>query len=499
MRGEAVDRLELRMRRILLALGIKPETPLALAFSGGLDSVVLLNLLVRCGLRNIRAVHVCHNIRPADELAREKVLIKETCMKMHVNLTIVNVKEGAIDQYASKARCGIEAAARHFRYRALVRSAQRFGIRTVVTAHHADDQVETFLLGMVRGGSLRALSGIEPVRMLSASHGIYIVRPLLSFERVELLQYAMRKGIVWSEDSTNADTAFMRNKIRHVLIPLLNAEFPSWKTSVLSYVEQIREEHEFVERSAQKILHRLLAQVEGEELLDIELLKKERRLMRLAVIKLYLARLGGGIAASREAVEELDQAISSNKKRIEAGGFEFDLAEGFLKFCGKTRGSSAQAVRAISPLLDSYEKDQYFLMVPAAGTYRCGPYIIQISEYEHGSTLHDAPPPTANSLVCAFFPFILRNRRAGDTILGPAGQKAVDTYLKEIKIAARLRHEVPVIEDKDGIAAVIPSAFGNVASARPLLRDPALCQNKKMKYILLSMKGDSTINVRSKR
>lgn len=499
MQDKAVDRLELRIRRILPALGIEQGTPVALAFSGGLDSVVLLNLLVRCGLRNIRAVHVCHNIRPVDELEREKALIKETCKKMHVNLTIVNIRKGTIEQYATKNRCGVEAAARHFRYGALVRSAQRFGIGFVATAHHADDQVETFLLGIVRGGSLRALSGIEPIRMLSASKGIRVVRPLLGFERAELLQYAMRKKIAWSEDSTNADTAFMRNKIRHVLIPFLNAEFPSWKTAVLSYVEQIRKEHEFIESSAREILHRLLVQTDGREVLEIELLKKEKRLMRLAVLKLYLARLGAGIAANREAAEELDHALSNNKKQATAGGFEFDIAEGYLKFRGKARASSALPSRAISPLLDSYEKDQYFLLVHGAGTYRCGPYVFQISEYAHGSTLQGSQQRIADSLACVSFPFIVRNRRAGDTVLGSAGLKAVDAYLKEIKIAAKLRHEIPIIEDAQGIAAVIPSAFDTTVSARPLLRDPALCQNKKMKYILLSMKGDSTIDVRSKR
>jgi tRNA(Ile)-lysidine synthase len=95
---------------------------------------------------------------------------------MRVRLTRVYIREGAIAEYAKQARCGIEAAARRFRYHALARTAQRWNISTIITAHHADDQIETFLMRLLRGGNLGALAGISPSRAIDKTSGVRVVR-----------------------------------------------------------------------------------------------------------------------------------------------------------------------------------------------------------------------------------------------------------------------------------------------------------------------------------
>jgi len=156
-------------RKFLLDKHVDFHKPLAI-LSGGLDSSVLLYILVRIfDHDNIRAIHVCHNIRSKEELERERIFLQKTCKAYSIPITIVNIRQGAISEYAHRKNCGIEAAARHYRYHALVRTAQRFGISTIVTAHQADDQAETFLLRLVRGGRLETLGGISASRLVDST------------------------------------------------------------------------------------------------------------------------------------------------------------------------------------------------------------------------------------------------------------------------------------------------------------------------------------------
>jgi tRNA(Ile)-lysidine synthase len=148
-----------------------------------------------------------------------------------VNCFVESIPPGKIASYARDKGLGIEAAARFFRLRALFHHARNLGCGTrILIAHTKDDMLEMALMRVLRG------SGPQGLAAMPISRG-RILRPLLSVSRAEILEYLESKNVPWREDSTNTDVAFLRNRIRHKLVPLLNESFPTWKTALAAMVE----------------------------------------------------------------------------------------------------------------------------------------------------------------------------------------------------------------------------------------------------------------------
>lgn len=201
-----------------------------MALSGGLDSVVLLHLLVRAGKRAgfvPEALHIHHGLSPrADDWAD---FCQNYCDMLGVGLETVKV-------CVEKNGLGIEAAARQKRYAAFAEK----GFDVLALAHHRDDQIETFMLAVARGGGLRALAAMPAVRPFG-ENGI-IWRPLLPFSRQDVQDYAKKHGLPNIEDESNSDTAYLRNRFRHRILPELSAQIPHFGRHVLNNVRALQED-----------------------------------------------------------------------------------------------------------------------------------------------------------------------------------------------------------------------------------------------------------------
>lgn len=197
--------------------------------SGGLDSVVLLHLMLRLkSVENfeLKAVHVHHGLSPnADSWAD---FCQEYCSKLDIPLRIVRVK-------VDKGKKGIEAAAREARYRVFSDGL----CDAVALAHHADDQIETFMLGMLRGGGLRALAGMPEVRYIGKTA---VWRPLLPFGRDVLAHYADAFGLAHIEDESNGDTRFLRNWLRHEAVPLFRNRVSGFDGHIRACMDRLRDD-----------------------------------------------------------------------------------------------------------------------------------------------------------------------------------------------------------------------------------------------------------------
>jgi tRNA(Ile)-lysidine synthase len=154
---------------------------------------------------------------------------------------IVSIKPGKIEAAAKGRGIGIEAAARHYRRRAWFREAARLEAQRpeaescalpvrILTAHTADDMLETVLMRILRG------SGPSGLAAMPVSRG-RILRPLISLSRRDVLGYLNEQNISWRDDSTNTDRQFLRNRIRHCLIPLFEESFPQWRAGVTALAE----------------------------------------------------------------------------------------------------------------------------------------------------------------------------------------------------------------------------------------------------------------------
>ncbi|SEA93777.1 tRNA lysidine(34) synthetase TilS [Alkalimonas amylolytica] len=191
-----------------------------LALSGGLDSMVLLELLHRLSARapwQLSAVHVHHGLQPqADEWLQ---FCQRACAKKSVLF--------AYHHLALDGRHNLEARARDARYQQLAQHCAEPG-SVLLTAHHADDQLETLLLALKRGSGLTGLSGMASSRPFAAG---LLVRPLLTHSRVELEQFADFHQLHWVEDPSNQDPRFDRNFLRQQVLPLLAERWPGFSHS----------------------------------------------------------------------------------------------------------------------------------------------------------------------------------------------------------------------------------------------------------------------------
>ncbi len=223
-----VDVTPLALTRTFLASRLPGGGTICLGLSGGLDSTVLLHILVdlRAELSlNLSAVHVHHGLSPnADTWA---AYCRRLCQTAQVPLDIEEVA-------VVPAGKGIEAAARQARYAVFARRP----VDAVLLAHHLDDQVETFFMRLLRGAGARGLSGMaEDVEW----RGRRILRPLLDVSRADLEAYARDHGIDPVHDESNLDTHLTRNFLRLEWLPAVEARFPAYRRTVRRTMEHLRE------------------------------------------------------------------------------------------------------------------------------------------------------------------------------------------------------------------------------------------------------------------
>jgi tRNA(Ile)-lysidine synthase len=207
----------------------------------------------------LRCIHIEHGIRPPAESRGDAEFVRSLCKQFHIPCRVVSIAPGKIASLAQNRGIGIEAAARLYRHRAWLREARRLKFLSAVlpvtlstaqsvrilTAHTEDDMLETALMRIFRG------AGPSGLAAMPASRGL-LLRPLITLSRHDVLDYLADKNITWREDSTNTDTQFLRNRVRHCLIPQLNEHFPQWRTTLTALAETQSLTAEFINDEASR-------------------------------------------------------------------------------------------------------------------------------------------------------------------------------------------------------------------------------------------------------
>lgn len=190
--------------------------------SGGRDSVALLDALLAAGFENLVVCHLDHGLRGRS--SRADATFVEKLAKSH-GLKFVGAKAD-VAALAKKKRLSIETAAREARYQFFAATARRHKCRAIFLAHHADDQVETFLFNLFRGAGTSGLAAMRPdTRRKIGTIEFRILRPLLGVWRSEIDAYVKKRDLKFREDKSNATTLPHRNKMRHTIIPALEKWF----------------------------------------------------------------------------------------------------------------------------------------------------------------------------------------------------------------------------------------------------------------------------------
>ncbi len=218
---------------------VAPNERWLLAVSGGMDSMAMLHALImlkeHSGLpADLHVAHLNHQLR-AEESEQDAEFVRLAAETLK---TPISVETKDIESIAKKDGKSLETCARDERYHFLVKTAKEFHCHKIVTAHNADDQTETILYRILRGTGLRGLSGIPAKRRSSQEDDcqIELIRPLLTTSRETIEQFVQMHQISFRNDSSNEETTFTRNRIRHSLLPLIKEQF---NPNIFSAIQQL--------------------------------------------------------------------------------------------------------------------------------------------------------------------------------------------------------------------------------------------------------------------
>lgn len=229
------------------------EKKLLLAVSGGLDSIVMLQLFRELQY-HITIAHCNFNLR-GEESDDDQKFVEQYALDHNIPIHITRFDTEA---FAAEHQMSIQIAARELRYSWFHQLLEQQFLDYILTAHHADDAIETFLINMTRGTGLEGLIGIP-------KQNGKIIRPLLPFSREELHQYILQTHTEWREDSSNASDKYMRNRLRHHVVPILKALNPNFLESFQQTFSNLQESQIMAEDAVIHI-YKQVAEEKGDQI-----------------------------------------------------------------------------------------------------------------------------------------------------------------------------------------------------------------------------------------
>ncbi len=262
-----IEKIKLHIEQ---GLSLLKNKKLLLATSGGLDSMVMLYLFEQLGYE-IAIAHCNFQLRGLESFG-DQSFIQEYAQEHQLSIFITQFDTTA---FAKDYKLSTQVAARELRYNWFYELLETENYDYILTAHHADDNLETFLINLSRGTGLDGLTGIP-------EQNDKIIRPLLSISRAEILAFAKEKNIVWREDSSNASDKYLRNKIRHDLVPLLKELNPQFMDAFQKTQTYLQESAAMVEDASIMVYNQVVTQ--EEDLMYIDL----KQLLRLPNYQSYL-------------------------------------------------------------------------------------------------------------------------------------------------------------------------------------------------------------------
>ena len=231
---------------------------LILALSGGIDSMVLADMLLQAKAEFVLA-HCNFHLR-GEESDGDEQFVRDYAERNGLTLY---VKQFDTLNYAEEHKISIEMAARELRYAWFEELRQQLGYDYIAVAHHADDQLETFFINLLRGAGIKGLKGMQAVNG-------HVIRPLLDISREEIHQYAIENGLMWREDHTNAETLYLRNKIRHELLPVIDGISKEGRSSILKSISHLASENDLYRELLKEKLFQMVKQVGETQYLDLK-------------------------------------------------------------------------------------------------------------------------------------------------------------------------------------------------------------------------------------
>lgn len=384
---------------------VKPGDTVTCAVSGGADSVALLFALYLLREKldiDLRAAHFNHHLR-GEESQRDEAFVRDFCSGYGIPLS---VGQGNV---VPKEK-GLEAAARDARYAFLETLPGK-----IATAHTADDNGETVLMHLVRGTGLKGLGGIAPVRGK-------LIRPMLLINRQQVMDFIREYSLPFVEDSSNATDAFLRNRLRHNVMPLLKTENPKLAENLSAMALRLREDEAA-----------LTENWDFSQGLSVEKVKAAPAAKQSRMLSAFLESCG----VKEPAAQHIDLALSLVHSQNPSAKASFP--GGVTVAREYDRLVTAAETEAIAPVALNCPG---ITEIPALGLTVICREADSLCNNENTFTVH--PEGT----------LILRSRCSGDALRLPGGTKSLKKLFIDRKIPANQRPFIPVLADDAGVLGV---------------------------------------------
>ncbi|MEJ2695630.1 MAG: tRNA lysidine(34) synthetase TilS [Candidatus Sulfobium sp.] len=401
--------------------------------SGGPDSVCLLHVLL--SLRDelnitVCAVYVDHNLRPA-EVPGEIDFCRELCGGLGIAFSVkpVDVRSLAGEQGLNK-----QEAARELRYAAFHEAAREAGAARIALGHNADDQVETFMMRLLRGSGPKGLSGIPPKRGK-------IIRPLIEIERRDIERFLSRENLTFVVDSSNLKAEYLRNRIRKTLMPALKGFNPNFTETVLKSIAVMQEEERYFDVIVTRTLMKLISR-KTEERIELFLVPMES--LDIVVLRRVLRR---AIDETR-GLKGISFSHIENIIRLIRNGSSGDR----LYLPGDVR-----VIREYSLLVMTREHPvriaSYSLDPPGDVVVSGTGAVITASFEGQGDEPGDGRSSVLLDAGKMSFPLSIRSRRKGDYFypLGFGRRKKLQDFFVDEKVPREERDSIPVVVSRGDI------------------------------------------------
>lgn len=431
---------------------VPKKAPVLLAISTGADSMALLWLVAHLPqeLRpQINVVYVDHQLRKESQVETE--FIQAYCEAHDLPLYWT--------KWEAKPVSGLEAKARAFRYAFFAEVLAKQKIKYLITAHHADDQAETFLMKLIRGGELQQLTGIKAKRPFAKDK--FLVRPLLAFSKADLLRLVQKEQIPYFEDHTNQDLSYFRNRIRHELMPKIKQENPRALAHIASYEAQLTELYELI-ASELPAKMKMLTRAKGYDVAAFQTLSPawQRQILRALFAKEHLA-------VTRSKLAQVHKLLVGKRPQV-----LLDLGQG-IEFCRSYQIFYFQKKQLLPEI--SAEKFQ----LEVGKWYKLPQGQVGLFEKQAFS-----PQKTDEVLPVSkdHAPFYVRQRKQGDKMPYSQGTKKITRLLIDQKVPAKERAKLFYLVDRDDFVYWVFGVKKTDLSPRAV--------NAKIQYIIVYRRDD---------
>ena len=415
--------LKTKIKELIMSYGVPKGTRLLCAVSGGIDSTVMLHLLNEMNYECVVA-HCNFKLRGEESDSDEK-FVRDMCEKLYVPC-FVNTFD--THKYADETGLSIQMAARKLRYDWFYELAEAEKCSYIALAHNSDDQVETVVLNIVRGTGIRGVSGMKPLAGK-------LFRPLIEVSRADIVQISTEDNIPFHNDSTNATTKYARNKVRHLVIPLLEEINVAAKENILKSVSYFAETERIMNDYVRRAKEVAMSNSNG--LLRIDVAKIMQTAAPSTV--LFEMLIGEGVPKPL-ASESVCLLEAQTGRKCEMDGVEIVRNREYIEV-QKSVG----------------ENDESVVTVNAIGELK--KYGFEISfAYCDDDFVFDKNPQVAYIDVKKLkFPLTLRKWNFGDKFmpLGMKGMRKLSDFFKDEKLSQAEKSNVRILESDGKIVWIV--------------------------------------------